>query len=94
MGMSRETFAALTIPEFEKAFAHWRRIQEREERTPWEVMRLQVSMTLQPFVKGNLDPKKILPLPWDHGQRPELTEAERKHQTERVKRYLATGHWD
>lgn len=94
MGMSYETFTVLTVPEFEKAFTHWRRIQEREERTPWEVMRLQVAMTLQPFVKEKLDQKKILPLPWDHGQRREPTEAERRHQTERVKKYLTTGHWD
>lgn len=94
MGMSRETFAALTIPEFEKAFVHWRKVRELDERTPWEVMRMQVALTLQPFVKKDIDPKRICPLPWDQGERPEKTEAEKKHQTERVKKYLATGHWD
>lgn len=92
--MGYDTFASLTISEFENAFGYWQKIQQRNERTPWEVMRMQVAMTLQPFVKGNLDPKKILPLPWDHPERPEVTEAEKKRQTERVKKYLATGHWD
>ena len=94
MGMSFDTFAGLTIPEFEKAFECWHQIQQRNERIPWEVMRMQVALTLQPFVKKDIDPKKIFPLPWDHPERPEITEAEKKRQTERVKKYLATGHWD
>lgn len=94
MGMSHDTFAALTIPEFEKAFIRWRDIREREERTPWEVMRLEVAMILQPFVKKEIDPKKILPLPWEKKHHTELTAEEKKHRTERVKKYLTTGRWD
>lgn len=94
MGMSYDTFAALTIPEFEKTFIRWRDIREREERTPWEVMRLEVAMILQPFVKKEIDPKKILPLPWEKKHHTELTAEEKKHRTERVKKYLTTGHWD
>lgn len=92
--MGYDTFAGLTIPEFEKAFEYWQQIQQRNERTPWEVMRMQVALTLQPFVKKDIDPKKIFPLPWDHQKPKELTAAEKKRQNERVKKYLATGHWD
>lgn len=92
--MSLHDFEILTLAEFGKAYEYWQNVQQRNERAPWEVMRMQVALTLQPFVKKDIDPKKIFPLPWDRNKPRELTAAERKAQNERVKRYLTTGHWD
>lgn len=65
MGLSVDDFRMMTLPQFRKAYDMWAEDRELSMRLPYEVMRLQVCMTLQPFVKGKLVPSEILPLPWD-----------------------------
>ncbi len=94
--MSRSTFMELTVPELTEVLKCWQESRRVSERTPWEVMRVQVAMTLQPFVKGKLDPYRIFPLPWDRDTQTHRVhdKAVRKRQQKRLSNYLKTGRWD
>lgn len=97
IGLSRGDFMALTLDEFEAVYARWREARESRDRQPWEVMRLQTAMTLQPFVKKRLNVRELLPLPWD-SQKPERRRLiddpkERQRQRDRLKYYLEHGEW-
>lgn len=97
MGMSRSDFLASTLPEFRKTWRAWRETRETDDRRAWEVMRLQTAMILQPFVKGKLDPRKILPLPWDrqsHGLSLSKMRERRRREQRRLSHYLKTGSWE
>lgn len=70
MGMPLETFERLTLPEIRACLRAWGDQREAEARRDWETMRTLGCMIIQPFVKGSVDPKRALPLPWDT-ERPE-----------------------
>ena len=92
--MSRSDFMLMSIDELAEVFRSWRETREEDARTVWESARLQACITIQPFVKGRLDPKRILPLPWDRGFRPpKMSAEERKRQQERLNHYLKHGEW-
>lgn len=65
MGMPLETFERLTLPEIRACLRAWGDQREAEARRDWETVRTLGCMIIQPFVKGSVDPKKVLPLPWD-----------------------------
>lgn len=84
----------MTLSELAETVKRRRDLETQRFRQPWEIMRLQVAMTIQPFVKATIDPKKILPLPWDKQRKtPAQQVKEKKMQKERLKHYLTTGEW-
>lgn len=79
MGMPLETFERLTLPEIRACLRAWGDQREAEARRDWETARTLGCMIIQPFVKGSVDPKRVLPLPWDS----EATEATDHEETSR-----------
>ena len=71
--MPLETFRRLTLPQIRACLRAWGDQREAEARRDWETMRTLGCMIIQPFVKGSVDPRKALPLPWD-SERPETSE--------------------
>lgn len=63
--MSLADFESLTPAEFEAVVRHNARSAEQAERSRWERTRTQVVAALSPYIKGKVEPRKVLPLPWD-----------------------------
>lgn len=57
----------------------------------WEIMRLQTCLILQPWVKGRLEPRDILQLPWD-GERQDR-HVDKEAMKSRREYYYEHGRW-
>ena len=72
VGLSLDDFCRLSPGELSavlQAHGEWSQLESREE---WERMRMGACITIQPHVKGKLTPQKLLPLPWEREEKPEL----------------------
>lgn len=63
--MSYDDFCNCVVEEFESIASKFEEAREAEYREAWERMRLHAAYVMQPHCKNRLNPKKILPLPWD-----------------------------
>lgn len=71
----------------------WRENREEASRGDWERMRLLATMVMQPHCKNRLNPKKLLPLPWDKNKTAPDREAPQESKEEAKARFLKrTGH--
>lgn len=55
----------MTPEEFIHTWDAWKEQKEADIKEQWEMMRLQTTILIQPHVKEKIDPKKLLPYPWD-----------------------------
>lgn len=89
LGMSLQDFCSCTPSEFKKVYEAWRDNAQRLMREGWEQTRTICICSMQPYSKKRLDPKNIMPLPWDRKQKkkePEMTREERKARYEAAKK--------
>lgn len=92
--MSRCDFELMSLDELRETFRSWSETRDEQQRTVWEAARMEACIIIQPFVKGKLEPKKVLPLPWDRSYRSvQMTKEERQHRQERLSYYLKHGEW-
>lgn len=63
--LSLDDFCRLSIDEFEAICETATAERESLYKDRWERMRLLATITIQPHVKGRLQPERLLPLPWD-----------------------------
>ena len=81
-GLSFEDFGLLTPSEFYAVCQARHRHDEELEREAWERARIVGVMSVSPWSGKTLDPKRVLPLPWDrqtgHAEQPEHRPATRE----------------
>lgn len=70
MGMRPGDFWEMTPGEFAAAAKAHRQAEERREHSEWERMRVHAAITIQPHCKGRINPRRLVPLPWDRKKRP------------------------
>lgn len=64
-GLSFEDFGLLTPSEFQAIAAARHRYDDDREREAWERARIVGVMSVSPWSGKSVDPKRVLPLPWD-----------------------------
>lgn len=93
-GISLADFKEMEISEISAVWNSFREREEVRQRSEWERMRLQTAMILQSLSDKKVDPKKILPFPWDKPDNNEpglmLSPEERKA---RFEYYQKNGRW-
>lgn len=65
MRMNYRDFFRMTGEEFTEAARAYRENEERLSRERWEIMRMQSSILIQPYVKKKLTARELLEFPWD-----------------------------
>lgn len=76
MGMSLSDFCALSPSDFRTANKSFLELEEARSRDCWEKTRMLATIAVQPYSRKRLDPRSLLPLPWDRAERKsETTEA-------------------
>ena len=63
--LSRQDFLALTPDEFSEVLSSADRSRRHREQTAWEQTRMLAAFTLMPHSKKKVEPRRILPFPWD-----------------------------
>lgn len=63
--LTYDDFCRLLPEEFEEICKAYSAQSEAEDKGEWERMRLLAAITVQPHVKGKVNPQKLLPLPWE-----------------------------
>lgn len=63
--LSRQDFLALTPEEFSEVLSSADRSRRHREQTAWEQTRMLAAFTLMPHSKKKVEPRRILPFPWD-----------------------------
>ncbi len=88
--MSYGDFCRLTLEEFRHIYDAYRQTQETEYRNEWERTRMLASIAIQPHVKKKIEPRKLLPFPWEKRKaaRPLSTAAEDRARLENLMRRL------
>lgn len=64
-GLSLQDFCLLTPIEFEAVAQAWRDRDEWLRREAWERARTSATICVSPWSKHSLQPRQVLPLPWD-----------------------------
>lgn len=65
LGLSLTDFDRLTPDEFGHVWRRHMHAVEQRERSAWERTRTACICALMPYSTRALDPRKVLPLPWD-----------------------------
>ena len=63
--LSLSDFCTLSPSEFESVCIQYKSERDALQRDSWERMRLASAIAVQPHVKGTVNPRKLVPLPWD-----------------------------
>lgn len=74
IGMPYNDFCAITPEEFNHIYRAYSEERTAQYQDSWERMRLLAAILLQPHVKENVTPQKILFFPWEK-KKPEPTKA-------------------
>lgn len=69
MGMSLSDFCALSPSDFRAANRAFLELEEARSRDSWEKTRMLATIAVQPYSHKRLDPRSLLPLPWDRAER-------------------------
>jgi len=70
IGMSYSDFCSLHPDEFAKVYEHYMDKEQQRLHDSWERMRTHACIVVQPHCKKKMEPKKMLPFPWDHKKTP------------------------
>lgn len=89
VGLTLDDFCRLTPKEFGAACQSWRDTEERRMEDAWERMRLLAVITTQPHVKKKLEPKKLLPFPWEKPKKPKAEVVSREEAKKRFERLMS-----
>ena len=65
MGLKLDDVRRLTFEEFESIVEEWNQLKEREHHDDWERMRMHATITIQPHTKKRIEPRALLPFPWE-----------------------------
>ena len=79
-------FCRCYVEEFEAICRAWSEMREGDSRAVWERVRILASITVSPHVRGQVDPKRLLPMPWDSESHREMPEAEELTAEEQLER--------
>lgn len=90
VGLSLDDFCRLTPTEYASVCKAWQAEEQRRLEDAWERMRLQTVITVQPHVKKKLDPKKMLPLPWER-KKPKAEVVSREEAKRRFEKLTKSG---
>lgn len=71
IGLSFNDFCLMHPSEFGVTCDAFQLMHEQNEKAAWERLRVQTTITLQPFLIRKITAKELLPLPWD--ERPHVT---------------------
>lgn len=85
MGMSLGDFRRMTPGDFSEACKAYRRKEGARVRGEWERARTLAIFSAQPHCRKRLDPKKLMPLPWDKKKAPKPKQESRKESSEEAK---------
>lgn len=88
MGMSLHDFDAMTEAEFTEALRAHTEAEQRRDRSGWERARAMITATLAPYSRSALNPRSVLPLPWDNellSDRPPAPQLSREQIMERYR---------
>lgn len=69
-GLSFDDFSLLTPDEFQAVLEAYSKEEERRSRDRWECMRLLAAVSVSPFSKHSVQPRKLIHLPWDDADKP------------------------
>lgn len=89
IGLSLDDFCALTPEEYAAVHKAWRERQEEAYRDEWERMRLLAAITVQPHCKKSVNPKKLIPFPWERPKKKKVEQVSREEAKKRLERRLA-----
>ena len=64
-GLSFDDFCLLTPDEFQAVLDAYSEAEERHSHDLWECMRRLAAISVSPFSKSRVDPKKLLKFPWE-----------------------------
>lgn len=87
IGLSLESFDALSLPEFASISEAYGRKQERENMRAWETARFIAMFMVQPYSKKKLTIQDICQFSWDKNEKAEKKETTQKGVDEMRKRY-------
>lgn len=95
MGMSLGDVLMMRLPELRACFRAHAAAREADHRNRWERTRTLGCMMLQPWAKGKLDPREMLPLPWDGEQdrKPARRKRTKEQELARLRYFRAHGVW-
>ena len=65
IGLSYDDFCALSPAEFNQVHRSWAERERERLHGDWERTRVMATIFVQPHLKKTVDPRKLLPLPWD-----------------------------
>lgn len=65
MGLKLDDVRRLNFEEFELIVEEWNQAMEREHHDAWERMRMLATITIQPHTKKRIEPRSLLPFPWE-----------------------------
>lgn len=91
VGLTLDDFCRLTPAEFGAVCQSWRDTEERRMKDAWERMRLLAVITTQPHVKKKLEPKKLLPFPWEKPEKPKAEVVSREEAKRRFEKLTKSG---
>lgn len=63
--MQYEEFCITTPEEFSYIYGAYDKERTERYQDNWERMRMLAAITLQPYAKKGITPRRLLPLPWD-----------------------------
>jgi hypothetical protein len=65
IGLSYDDFCALSPGEFNQVNRCWAEREKERLHGEWERTRVLATVFVQPHLKKQMDPRKLLPFPWD-----------------------------
>lgn len=77
MGMAYDDFTRLTPEEFTACAGAFTEARERDRRERWERMRTHAAICIAPHLTRRVEPRKLLPLPWDRQAPTEVAKSEK-----------------
>lgn len=96
-GVSPRDFEIMYIDEIRVSLTAAAERYETQMRDAWERMRMLASMTVAPHVSKPIEPRRLIPLPWDTETRaadeaPKLTKEQRRQRMQRRQQQLNRYH--
>lgn len=88
MGLRYDDFCSLTPEEFRHIYRAYTEEREAQYKDNWERMRMLGAITIQPYAKKGMTPRRLLSFPWDaESQRTRRAPVEHVSKEEALKRF-------
>lgn len=86
IGMRLDDFCRLTPTEFAAVCKAHTDESEAFRKERWEMVRLQSTLAMQPYSKKRLDPREVIPFPWDDEGKPKMSKEEQLARMEQLRK--------